>query len=471
LRKYFAHGFIPAPNAALAGARKLEPGRWLSFDLDEERLQSGSYWRFELEPARPGGAADEAGLAEELLRLLRQAVRRRMMSDVPLGVFLSGGVDSSAVLALAAEGGAPGSVSTFTIGFGDPSYDESGPARIMAAAAKSAHFERRLDLDDAQVLAARVLERLDEPIADASIVPTYLLSGFAHERVKVALGGDGGDELFAGYDPVAALGLARIYDRVVPRLLRRPLRRLVGLLPIGTANMSLDFKLRRALAGLDWPAEMWNPAWLAPLQPGEVAELFQQPADAEEIYSEAIALWRRDPKLTPLERTLEFQTRYYLADGVLAKVDRASMMHGLEARAPFLDTDLVEFVRRLPTAMKYRKGERKVLLKRALAGLVPDALLRRPKKGFGVPLVQWMRESPPETGSVRGVALDRDWIESQRTAHANGRADQRLFLWSWLAVQRSWINDAGVARAPGQRIVEAATPAPRRRRTSARAFR
>jgi asparagine synthase (glutamine-hydrolysing) len=374
-------------------------------------------------------------------------------------------------LALAAEGRAPRSVASFTIGFGDPSYDESAPARTMALAAQSAHFERSLELDEAQALAARVLERLDEPIADASIVPTYLLSGFARERVKVALGGDGGDELFAGYDPVAALKLARLYDRVVPRLLRRPLRKLVGLLPIGTANMSLDFKLRRALAGLDWPAEMWNPAWLAPLQPDEIADLFHQPVDAEELYAEAIALWRRDPSLTPLERTLEFQTRFYLADDVLAKVDRASMMHGLEARAPFLDNDLVEFVRRLPTELKYRKGERKVLLKRALAGRVPDALLKRPKKGFGVPLVQWMREAPPDVGAVRGLDLDGDWVAGQRAAHAGARADQRLFLWSWLAVQKSWINGADALRAPGQRILDDAAPAPRRRRSIARAVR
>jgi asparagine synthase (glutamine-hydrolysing) len=285
-------------------------------------------------------------------------------------------------------------------------------------------------------LIPQVLPRLDEPLADPSIIPTFLLSRFTRQHVTVALSGDGGDELFAGYDPFKALGPARLYQYLVPRGLHRGLRRLTDLMPISTRNMSLDFKLRRILTGLSYPPEVWNPVWMAPMEPADMEELFEEPLRAEDLYDEAISLWNGGGSLG--DRTLEFYTNHYLQDDILMKVDRAAMMVSLESRAVFLDNDLVEFCRRLPYRYKYRNGTRKYLLRKALAPLLPRDVLARRKKGFGIPIAKWLRVMP-EFRRTAGcpdfmcpAAIERRWAE-----HRGGRADHRLALWSWVALHQT----------------------------------
>jgi asparagine synthase (glutamine-hydrolysing) len=436
LQKYFAYGYIPAPLALYDGCAKLPGGCYLSFDLDNFVLKVTRYWRFRIEADVSLAEKSEPALAEELRALLVQAAKRRLMSDVPLGLFLSGGIDSSGVLAGAAQQLDPQSILTFTIGFNEPSFDESEYARSVARFFHTRHHEEKLALDTARSLIPQVLGRLDEPLADPSIVPTFLLSRFTRRHVTVALSGDGGDELFAGYDPFKALGPARLYRFLVPRGLHRGLRRLADLLPISAHNMSLDFKLRRALTGLSYPPEMWNPVWLAPIEPAEMVELFEEPMHAEDLYDEAIALWNGGGSLG--DRTLEFYTNHYLPDDILMKVDRAAMMVSLESRAVFLDNDLVEFCQRLPYQFKYRKGTRKYLLKKALAPLLPSEVLARGKKGFGIPVASWLRRMP-EIGSTerRPDFIDPAPIERRWAEHRGGRADHRLALWSWLALQHS----------------------------------
>jgi len=210
LQKFFAHGYIPAPLALLEGTVKLPGGHWLNYDLESGKLTTRAYWQFYLEPDEGLGEADEPRLVEELGALLGQAAGRRLMSDVPIGIFLSGGLDSSLVLAALAHIRPAASLSTFTIGIAEPSFDESKRARTVARHLGTAHHERVLDLDRARALIEPVLSRLDEPLGDPSILPTHLLSAFAREKVTVALSGDGGDELFAGYDPFLALQPAAI---------------------------------------------------------------------------------------------------------------------------------------------------------------------------------------------------------------------------------------------------------------------
>jgi asparagine synthase (glutamine-hydrolysing) len=436
LQKYFAYGYIPAPLAIFERCHKLPGGHYLIYDLKEYRLVVKRYWRFQIDPDESLRDEREPALAEELRALFVQATKRRLVSDVPLGLFLSGGMDSSSVLAGAAQEVNPHRISTFTIGFNEPSFDESDCARNVAGSFGTRHHEEILDLDVASALIPDVLQRLDEPLADPSIIPTFLLSRFTRKYVTVALSGDGGDELFAGYDPFKALGPAHLYRYLVPRGLHRGLRRLVDLLPISTGNMSLDFKLRRTLMGLSYPPEMWNPVWLAPIEPAAMAELFDEPLRAEDLYEEAIALWNGGTNLG--DRTLEFYTNYYLQDDILMKVDRAAMMVSLESRAVFLDNDLVEFCRRLPYRFKYRNGVRKYLLKKAFAPLLPKEILARKKKGFGIPLVKWLRAMPEITPLpkrpelVRTASIQRQWLE-----HRAGRADHRMVLWSWLALQHT----------------------------------
>jgi asparagine synthase (glutamine-hydrolysing) len=447
LQKFFAHGYIPAPHALYRGARKLPGGCSLTIDLAGLRVREDRFWRFAIEAEEHAPEHRVAELAEELRALLDRAVARRLVSDVPLGVFLSGGIDSSVVLALAARHRHPASLDSFTIGFNEPSYDESGYARAVAAAIGSRHHERILDFDTARDLVTSVLGRLDEPTGDASILPTYLLAAFARESVTVALSGDGGDELFAGYDPFAALGPAVWYDRLVPPPVHLLLRRLAGMLPRGTSNMSLDFKLRRTLMGLSYPPDVRLPVWMSPVEPARIGALFDTPMPLEELYSEAIDAWGAARARNPVDRTLEFFTNFYLQDDILAKTDRAAMMVSLEARAVFLDNDVVDFCARLPHGYKYRRGVRKFLLRHAAAGLVPDAVLKRPKKGFGIPFSRWLRQMPAAPPLCAVPGMRPRWIAERWSAARAGEADERLLLWSWLSLQAIVGRDQELALA------------------------
>ena len=435
LQKFFAYGYIPAPNALYRGASKLPGGCSLTLDLRDFRLRERRYWRFAIDADENAPETRIPALSEELRALLDRAVARRLVSDVPLGIFLSGGIDSSTVLALAARHRTPASLDSFTIGFNEASYDESSYAREVATAIGTRHHERILDFDTARDRAPDILARLDEPTGDASILPTYMLCAFAREKVTVALSGDGGDELFAGYDPFAALAPAAWYDRLVPPPVHLLLRRMTGLLPRKTTNMSLDFKLRRAMMGLSYPPRVRLPAWMSPLEPARMGELFEHPLPIDELYSEAIEVWDNAQARNPVDRTLEFFTNLYLQDDILAKTDRAAMMVSLEARAVFLDNDVVDFCARLPHRYKYRHGTRKFLLRRAAVGLVPEMVLKRPKKGFGIPLARWVQQMPdvPPLEAVPG--LRPAWIAKCWSAARAGQEDERLLLWSWLSLQ------------------------------------
>ena len=436
VQKLFAWGFVPAPNALYRHCRKVPAGTSLTYGLHDDSLREQRYWRFRLEPDESLTDRDVPRLGEELRSLFAQSVKRRLMSDVPLGLFLSGGIDSGAILAAATQAQPADRISTFTIGFTERSFDESRHARELAAHFGVRHHGEILGFDQSRELLPAVLRRMDEPLADPSILPTYLLSRFTRRNVTVALSGDGGDELFAGYDPFKALTPAMIYSRLVPQGLHRGLRRLVDLLPRSTRNMSIDFKLRRTLIGLSWPKELWNPVWLSPADPRTIADIFEAPLSAEDLYEEALDLWHAGQG-DLLDKTLEFYTNFYLSDDILTKVDRASMMVSLESRAVFLDNDLVEFCRRLPGRFKIRNGKRKWLLKQALREWLPAKTLKRRKKGFGIPLARWLRHWPqPDLGLIGApncAGLKLQALEERWRRHAQGRSDNRLLLFALLA--------------------------------------
>jgi asparagine synthase (glutamine-hydrolysing) len=435
LQKFFAHGFIPAPNALLQNVYKLCGGSWITYNVKTRVIAERRYWQFRLEPDESLGPEVEPRLVDELQARLREAVRRRLMSDVPLGIFLSGGLDSSTALAFARELLPNTEVKTFSVGFTEPSYDESEYALRVAVYFGSTHQTEKLNLNRAKELIPEVLERLDEPLADPSLIPTFLLSRFTRRYVTVALSGDGGDELFAGYDPFAALRPSQIYSRIIPHAVHRGVRRLADVLPRSVRNMSLDFKIRRALLGLSYEESLWNPVWLSPMCPELIREAFEQPLSKEDLYSEVLEAWRDTTNLSLIDRTLEFFTKFYLQDNILAKVDRAAMMNSLESRAIFLDNDLVDFARTLPSHFKYRFGKRKYLLKRALRGIVPDFVLERPKKGFGIPLSEWLSDLQLPRSQNRADGLSSVYIDELMHAHRSKQADHRLAIWSLIAYQ------------------------------------
>jgi asparagine synthase (glutamine-hydrolysing) len=429
LKKYFAYGYIPAPHSAIEGIGKL-PGGWCGMlDLASGQWVSRKWWEFRLEPssAEPTDAQCNSW-AEELLEKLDGAVKRRLMADVPLGVFLSGGIDSSAIAALAARHLPAGRLRTFSVGFTDPSFDELPYAREVAALIGSIHESEILDLSRARELIPGLLARLDEPMGDGSLLPTWLLCGFTRRHVTVALGGDGGDELFAGYDPFKALHAADLYSRLVPRAIHPAIRMLATRLPVSHANISLDFKIKRMLRGLSYDERLRLPVWMGPLEPRQINEYFGDHTPPEELFSEAIEAWEScGLGADPVDRASQFFTRLYLQDDILAKVDRASMLHGLEARSPFLDLEVVDFARKLPHSVKLRGGTTKWILKKALEPILPASILYRKKKGFGTPLGQWFREGglvPEIPGGIAG-----SFVEKALHSHQKGHGDERLFLW------------------------------------------
>lgn len=436
LRKLFAYGYIPAPGALYKGCAKLPAGHSLEIDLtDVAARKLHCYWRFAIEPNEDIARRGEPALIEELRELIMQATRRRLVSDVPVGMFLSGGIDSSTILAALMHHRSAKDIKAFTIGFTEPTFDESPYAQRVAGNLGIDHNLRILSMAKAQDLIPTVLSRLDEPLGDASILPTYMLSGFTREQVTVALSGDGGDELFAGYDPFDALAPGAFYQRVVPAPLHRMLRAAVNRLPYSGKNMSLDFKLRRTLIGLSYPSNLWAPVWMSPLEPNLISALCGGVTPAEELYDDAIAAWDGCASPDPVDRLMEYFTRFYLQDDILMKTDRAGMMHSLETRAVFLDNDLVEFCRRLPRRFKYRNGQRKYLLRRAAETWLSGTIINRRKKGFGVPIADWLKIIPAEPPLEPIAGLSSDFARKAWSDHRAGRKDHRLFLWTWLSLQ------------------------------------
>jgi asparagine synthase (glutamine-hydrolysing) len=248
--------------------------------------------------------------------------------------------------------------------------------------------------------------------------------------VTVALGGDGADELLAGYDPFRALRYARWYEKLVPKPVHRAVSLVAARMPVSHRYMSFDFRLKRTLRGLNHPAHLWLPVWMAPLAPSELNELFSAPVDLDDVYSEAIEAWDTCASSDLVERTIAFYIRLYLQDDILVKVDRAIMFHSLEVRAPFLDCELVDFLLRLPARMKLRGDTSKWILRQCEKSLLPHEVLTRSKQGFAVPIGQWFRDGliPPARSTT-----SRSFWSKMATSHRSGQSDLRLPLWAdWI---------------------------------------
>jgi asparagine synthase (glutamine-hydrolysing) len=436
LKKYFAYGYIPSPLSLYSEISKLPAGCSLDYSLSDGTLKVHRYWQFVLEPVEERPAGIEERWADELRHVLDGAVGRRLVSDVPLGVFLSGGVDSSAVAAIAAQQLGAGQLDTFSIGFEEADFDESRYARMAAEHVGSRHHLEMLSLSKARTLLPEIFNRMDEPMGDSSLLPTFLLCRHARRHVTVALGGDGADELFAGYAPFRALRWAKLYSRLVPRPVHEAIRMLADRLPAGHGYMNLDFKIKRTLRGLSYPKRLWNPVWMSALDGPELEQLFREPVDLEDVFSEAIELWEANEPAGLEEQTLQFFTRLYLENDILTKIDRASMMNSLEVRAPFLDINVIDFARKIPTEYKLRHSQTKYLLKKAMEPLLPRQILFRAKQGFAVPVARWFRDDillPGGTEAVYGFAAG--FVARMLAEHRAGRANQHAFLWSYWALE------------------------------------
>lgn len=434
LKKYFAYGYIPSPNTLLSNVYKLAGGNNLTLDLKTLKYNISNYWKFKIEPFESIPVNAEKVWGDELISLIDTATKRRLMSDVPLGMFLSGGIDSSAITVFANKYVANGKLKTFSIGFEEASFDETEYSSQMANLLKTEHYLEKLSLEKAQSLLPEIAQKLDEPMGDSSLLPTYLLCKITRKKVTVALGGDGADELFCGYDPFKALNKAELYNTFIPKPVHKGIRMAVAKMPTSHANMSLDFKLKRTLRGLSYPKPLWSSVWMGPLEPKELNELFKAETDIEDIYSEAIEQWESCDQKNIIDKTLQFYTNLYLQDDILVKLDRASMMNSLEVRSPFLDIEVADFARKIPHQFKFKNGQTKYLLKKALESYLPHNILYRPKKGFGVPIGKWFQEGKLSIfGNLKAFDLNENFICNYQKQHQNQQNDHRAFLWNrWL---------------------------------------
>ena len=430
LEAFLSFNSIPAPLTIFSEARKLPAGHTLVAEKGEVEIHR--YARPTPVPAEEVRADGDEALAEELRGRLRDSVRAHLVSDVPVGVLLSGGIDSAALTALAAaESGYR--VSTFSIGFEEQSFSELELARLVAKRYGTDHHELILRPDAVDLL-PRLVEAFDEPFGDSSALPTYLVSQLAADTVKVVLSGEGGDELFGGYYTYVA-------DRLAPRVGRAApvLRPLVDLLPSSSEKVSFDYKAKRFVRGAHLPPVERHHTWKEIFSPAAQDELLSAPrtSDPVDVYR---ARYAETEGAQELARLQDLDLGIYLVDDLLVKTDRASMAHSLEARVPFLDPVVAELALALETKQKVRGFSKKRLLRRAVAPLIPKEIIRGRKQGFSIPVAAWLRGGlapfardvlSPETIERQGY-LDPTAVTRVLEDHTSGREDLSRQIWGLL---------------------------------------
>ncbi len=433
LEAFLAFNAIPPPLTILRGVRKLGPGELLVAE------PGGSVTMRRWGRPRPADGekltdAPMAALAAELRERLRQSVRAHLVADVPVGVFLSGGIDSGALAAIAAE--EVPRLSTFSVGFDEESFDERDRARLVARRYATDHHEVELRAQDAATLLPEVAAAFDEPFADSSMLPTWLVSRLARSKVTVALSGEGGDELFGGYKTYAAAGLAARIGPVAA--LAAPL---AARIPSGDRRVGLEYQARRFTAAAALPALERHHAFKEILAPAVRAELLRARRGADPV-DLLRARWAETVGAEPIARLQDVDLGVMMVADQLTKSDRASMAHSLEVRVPFCDVDVAAFAHRLPRNARVRGLRTKVLLREAVAPLLPDAVVSGPKRGFSMPAAAWLRgpllplaREVLDPGALRadGV-LDAAPVARLMTEHAARRADHSRALWGLLCL-------------------------------------
>ncbi|HEX3558977.1 MAG TPA: asparagine synthase (glutamine-hydrolyzing) [Pyrinomonadaceae bacterium] len=462
LDAYLTLGYVPEPLSIFRDVHKLPPGHHLTFA--DGRVTVKSYWDFRYEPVEEVRRAEE--YVEELRGLLDEAVRLRLIADVPLGAFLSGGVDSSTVVGLMARH-TNRPVKTFSIGFHEDSYNELKYARVAAERFGTEHTEFIVTPDICDIV-DELVWHFDEPFADSSAIPTYMVSKLAREHVKVVLSGDGGDELFAGYTRYVTdtrrSGFARL-----PRFLRQGVMRPLSVrLPHGARgrnylhNVALD-PVERYLDSVSVFTKLKRLSLYT--------EDFRQQLSADDLAARRFHDYAANARTgEALDRLLYIDSKTYLPGDILTKVDRMSMAASLEARVPLLDHKLIEFVTRIPAALKMRGLETKHIFKRAVRDLVPAEILDRPKQGFGVPIEQWInhqlrgriRETLGEPRARQRGYVEPRYVQTLLDEHERGRRDHSTQLWALFMLElwhRALVDKVGAAAAPATLEAERLTPA------------
>ena len=443
LNEYLSYEYVPSPRTIIRNVWRLEAGHFLIYNRRGIEIHPYDSLSFRQSESRP--PVDWRDYSASLYDTLHSAVQRELVSDVPVGVLLSGGLDSSAIAALMVDL-YPGRVESFTIGFEEGSFDESKYARKVANYLHTQHNEMVLTSKKAVDLVGEISNFLDEPFADSSIIPTYLLSRFARQKVKVVLGGDGGDELFAGYPTILSHRLIGYYERLVPWTLRAYVTpRIMDQLKVSFDNISFDFRLRRFLAGRGVPLITRHQRWLGSFVDEEKSALLQSWVKPvlRESYHQSFEYARDCDAKEPLNQILFNDLKTYLEGDILYKVDRASMAASLEVRVPFLNREVVHFANDLPLNLKLHNLTGKFLLKKTMRGKLPEDIIQRSKKGFNMPVAYWlsgdlktlMMDMFSESFINRQNLFDYAYIQQLTDEHFQHRKDNRKLLWTLLMFQ------------------------------------
>jgi asparagine synthase (glutamine-hydrolysing) len=437
--------YVPGPMTIYAGVRKLQPGHYLTFRSGTTRVEN--YWEI---PCRTV-PQEEARCVEELTGLLRDSVRQHMVSDVPLGVFLSGGLDSSTIVALMRQASGE-KIRTFSIGFEDSSYNELPYARAVASHFQTDHTEEIISPNIGDLFELLV-GSMDEPFGDFSIFPTYLVSKLASSSVKVVLSGDGGDEVFGGYDTYLAQGMYRYLDHLPANFRRKALPYLFDLIPPRQEKKGMINKAKRFFEGGKHPESLQHMRWMIFLDEAAKDSLYHPDLRSSlnghpglSVFSEMVSQASGRDHLAQ-QQSLDIKT--YLADDILTKVDRMSMAASVEARVPLLDHRVVEYAVNLPAGMKIRRGQTKVILRKVMRPHLPKMVIEKPKEGFSIPIKHWLRGplQPLMRDLLSPDRLRRQAFFNPTTVslwmkeHLEGRKNHSHRLWA-LMVFEYWLENA-----------------------------
>ncbi len=435
---YVALSYIPGEDSVIEGVRRLQPATYLHWRRGGT-LSLHRYWNLaEIWSGASRNEQPDAAIEAEFLALLEQATSRRLVSDVPLGALLSGGIDSSAICALAMK--SVGELATFSAGFKEATFDELPYAREMAQFLGTQHHDDIVECESPDML-IEIAGHLDEPFADTSVLPTYVLCRSARQRLTVALSGDGGDELLAGYTTHSADALHRTI-RHVPSPFLRVASRLATLLPDSRSKVGTLFKLKQFMRGATLDSAGAHASWRMLALSDGLRDLIDPDfwSDDTDPFRTSTAAYNEVPDLNPLDRALYVDYRTWLPDDILVKADRASMAHGLEIRSPFLDHKLVEYCAGLPPRFKIRGLRGKYLLKRVAEQLVPKRIVQRPKRGFNAPVSHWIagpwRELVNDVLSESAIRADGilnpSAVQQRLDAHLTGKRDHGFLLFNIL---------------------------------------
>ena len=439
MHDYFTFDYIPGEQTIFSDIKKVPAGCVLVFDAKGMRRQR--FWDIPFETDT--GEASEEYYLQRIRDLLSESVKMRLMSEVPLGVLLSGGMDSSAITAFVTMHSSS-KVKTFSIGFEDPSYDELKYARMVARRFETDHYEMIVTAKDVLDVLESHIRYIDEPYADGAAIPTYYVCKIAKEKVTVVLSGEGGDEIFAGYDTHAAYRLASLFRKVPAPIRNRIIRPLVDLMPVSEKKLSFEFKAKRFIRGVGLPTARAHLFWRIVLSEAEKQQLYSpettesvQLKASERIFEE---LYNSCPAGEPLNRLLYIDGKVFLPDDLFVKNDRMSMAHSIEARVPMTDPGLVSFMGKVPVKVKMKGLCTKYLLRKAMRGLLPNPIIRKKKVGFDMPYSRWLKREFYDfmmdtfrAPKIRQAGLfNWKFVETLINDHLAGVKDNARPLWGLL---------------------------------------